>query len=426
MIDYTLTTYIGNVCMTRVTPLSPEIVLFSLTAKIPKGSARFSQPALALYASLLFTKTKRKNKLALEEYERQYGIDIDVTSGIESVTFSGSVRKIHVDKLAHLLHELVFEPVVDVKEFAQKKKLAFEANREGHDNAKRIAHVAFVNALYAHEPRLLLDTLSDEHTHIKQTTSAVIKNIQEALRMSAWYFTVVGDTASEYGFLPFIEALAKNAVSDERTTISALPLRGTSHFNTVSSKTNVEVQIGNVGVVRNDDPTFAALDFGIHVLGKVGGFSGRLMSTVREKEGLTYGIYALTNSHHRGDAFHFVIRTFFMAKDYVNGMKSTLRELNAIVTKGITDKELIIFKEILKNQYVLAHESNKTRLQLYHTLVVRGYNETLYRLYQEETARLTKKQVHEALKININPSMLVISGAGPISKEGVPLITPKA
>lgn len=425
MTDYTLTTHIGNISVTRVIPLSADIVRFSLTAKIQNGTKTFTQSALALYASLLFTKTKRKSKLAIEEYERQYGIDIAVTSGIESVTFTGNVRKIHVEKLTKLLGELIFEPVVLVAEFAQKKKLAIEANREAHDDAKRIAHVTLINALYTHEPRLTLETLQTELIHTKQATSAVIENIHKALRTSAWYMTIVGDTTAEYAFLPFIELLARQADVAERVAISASPLQNASHFTTVPSKTNIEVQIGNVGVVRNDDPTFAALDFGIDVLGKVGGFSGRLMSTVREKEGLTYGIYAHTNPHHRGDAFHFVIRTFFMAKDYEKGIQSIYRELHAIVEKGITDKELTIFKEILKNQYVLAHESNKTRLMLYHSLIVRGHNEALYRSYQEAISLLTKKQVHEALRANIDPANLVISAAGLISKEGKPLITPK-
>jgi zinc protease len=425
MTTYTLTTHVGNVVLTRVTPLSPDIVRFSLTAKIPKGSERFTQSVLALYASLLFTRTKRKSKLALEEYQRQYGIDIDISTGIESISFHGSVRKVHVDKLATLLSELLFEPVVDAKEFVQKKKLAFEANREAHDDAKRIAHVTFVNALYSHEPRLRLDTLAMERLHIKKVTVSHVQTLQRALTTSAWYVTVVGDVATEYTLLPFIKRLAENAVPDERSVISASRIESASHFTTVPSKTNVEVQIGNVGLIRNDDPTFPALDFGINVLGKVGGFSGRLMSTVREKEGLTYGIYAHTNTHHFGDAFHFVIRTFFMAKDYEKGIQSTHRELRSIVEKGITDSELITFKEILKNQYELAHESNKTRLQLYHSLVVRGYNESLYRAYQEDIARLTKKQVHDALRANINPSVLVVSAAGPISKEGKPLITPK-
>jgi predicted Zn-dependent peptidase len=114
-----------------------------------------------------------------------------------------------------------------------------------------------------------------------------------------------------------------------------------------------------------------------------------------------------------------------MAKDYEKGMTSTLRELKNIVEKGVTEKEIAIFKEINRNQYILAHESNLTRLKLYHALIVQGYNEALYREYQEKVASLTRKQINSALKENIDLNRLVISASGPITHHGKPIIPAK-
>jgi zinc protease len=424
--SYTLTTQVGNVTVTRITPLTPAIVRFSLTAKIQNGATRFTQSTLSLYSALLFTKTKRKSKLALEEYQRKYGITLEVTTGIESITFTGSVRREHVNAITALVKELVFEPLVDAKEFVAKKKLALEANREAHDNAKRAAQTAFVNALYPHEPRLILDTLTVEKKHIGALTEAHIRALHTALPKAVWFLSIVGDTEAEYGFLPLARALAKSAGADERSPITAFPAPASAHYTTVHGKTNIEVQMGNVGTIRNDDPSFVAFDFGIDVLGKLGGFSGRLMSTVREKEGLTYGIYALIHSHHRGDSFHFVVRTFFMAKDYEKGIAAIKRELTAIVEKGITEQELAVFKEINRNEYILAHESNATRLTLYHSLTVRGQSEAHYREFEEQIAKLTRKEVNDALRKNIDLKNLVLSAAGPILKDGTPILTQKA
>ncbi len=419
----TLTTHIGNVSVTRIVPLAPEIVRFAITAKIPDGAKHFTQPALRMYAALILTRTKKKSKRAIEEYINQYGITLEVTPGIESITFTGSVRKEHVPAVSKLLLELIFDPVIESTEFVQKKKLAKEANREAHDDAKRAAHTAFVNTLYAHEPRLVIDTLKDELVHITALTETSVQKIHTALKSAVWFVSIVGDTHAEYGFLPFVKALSQEAMPDVRVPIIATPVAARSHFTPIHSKTNIEVQMGNVGIVRSDDPTFIAFDFGIDVLGKVGGFSGRLMSTVREKEGLTYGIYAHTHPHHRGDSFHFVIRTFFMAKDYEKGIASINRELTAIVEKGITEKELNVFKEINKNEFILGHESNATRLSLYHSLIVRGHSEAYLYEYQEQVQGLTRKMVNTALTKNIDLSNLVLSAAGPISKEGKPHIT---
>ncbi len=426
MKHYTDTTHVGNVVVTRIVPLSPDIVRFSLTGKIPNGAERFTQPTLSLYAALLLTKTKHKTKRDIEEYLKRYGISLTVTTGIESLTFTGSVRKEHVTKVASLLTELLFEPVVDQHEFTEKRKLMVEANREAHDNAKRIAHIGFVNTLYDGEPRLTLDTLGEELSHIKRLTVRDVTRLHEDLRESVWYLSIVGDAHAEHGFLPLLHTLEPVARPLERTPISAHPKKRTALYTTVSGKTNIEVQLGNIVNMRSDDPAFVALDFGIDVLGKVGGFSGRLMSTVREKEGLTYGIYAHTNPHHNGDSFHFVIRTFFMAKDYVKGLASTNRELVSIVEKGITEKELVTFKEISRNEFILAHESNMSRLAFYHTNIVRGHTERSIKEFHDNIALLTRKNVNDALKTYIDPNKLVLSAAGPISKEGKPLITQKA
>jgi zinc protease len=426
MKHYTDTTHVGNVAVTRIVPLSPNIVRFSLTGKIPGGAERFTQPTLSLYAALLLTKTKHKTKRDIEEYLKQYGISLTVTTGIESVTFTGSVRKEHVTKLASLLTELLFEPIVAHQEFVEKQKLMVEANREAHDNAKRIAHIAFVNTLYDGEPRLTLDTLGEELTHIKKLKEADVVRLHKDLPMSIWYLSIVGDTQAEHGFMSLLRALEPVSRPLSRTPILMSPKKNTTLYTTVPGKTNIEVQLGNVIAMRSDDPAFVPLDFGIDVLGKVGGFSGRLMSTVREKEGLTYGIYAHTNPHHLGDSFHFVIRTFFMAKDYVKGLASTKRELISIVENGITEKELVTFKEISKNEFILAHESNMSRLTLYHTSIVRGHTEQSLREFQERIERLTRKEVNRALRENIHPDKLVLSAAGPISKEGKPLTTEKA
>jgi zinc protease len=416
--NYTHTTLVGTIPFTLIKPLSPEIVRFAVTVKVADALTRFTATDLSLYGMLLLTKTKTKNKAAIEEYLKQHGIHLSIKTGRTSITYSGEVRQSNVSKVVNILNELIFEPVIDADGFVQKKKLALEANREAHDDAKRIAHVAFINTLYATEPAYTLDTLAGERAHISRIQTKSIIELHKTLRESSWYVSVVGSRKAADVFLPLVSKIGKNAVAYTHTPKISLPVTPTAHYANVPSKTNIEVVIGNVCHVRNDDPEFVAFDFGMDVLGKTGGFFGRLMNTVREKEGLTYGIYASTHSHYRGDTFHYTVRTFFMAKDYEKGITSTLREMTKIAQCGITAKELAVFKEISKNQHILAHESNKTRLHLYHELITHGYTEALLTEHQMNVAALTTGRVRKALTKHLNPKTLVLSAAGPISREG--------
>lgn len=421
MKTYTEKESIGNVTFTRIAPLSPEIVRFALTARIPREHT-VNESTLALYELLLLTGTIHFTKERLEEYLKENGIELAVSSGIRTITITGSVRRSKVSALTKLLSELLFSPRVLQNEFTLKRTLALEKNREEHDNARRIAHTAFMHALYPNEPRMLPQTLTKERNELMKITSEKVRAFEKILPECVWYLSVVGDRTVVPEFHRLSKLLARSATRNVFEPLVGEPSKGGALYSPVKGKTNIEVFLGNICDIRNDDPDFIPLDFGIDVLGKVGGFSGRLMSTVREKEGLTYGIYAHTANHQRGNRFHFVIRTFFMAKDYERGIASTRRELKKIVSEGITHGELTTFKEILQNGELLAHESNETRLNLYHGLTTLGYTEALRKTELERMRSLTVKEVNAALRANIDPESLVISAAGPVSKEGTPLI----
>ena len=88
-------------------------------------------------------------------------------------------------------------------------------------------------------------------------------------------------TAKVSAALPKGPALAKIAQPTE-------PKAGLSHIEFPSKQTHL--MLAQLGIDR-DDPDYAALSLGNQILGG-GGFGTRLMSEVREKRGLTYGVYS--------------------------------------------------------------------------------------------------------------------------------------
>src|SRR3546814_3947888 len=60
------------------------------------------------------------------------------------------------------------------------------------------------------------------------------------------------------------------------------------HIEFPSKQTNL--MLAQLGIDR-DDPDYAAVSLGNQILGG-GGFGTRLMTEVREKRGLTYGVYS--------------------------------------------------------------------------------------------------------------------------------------
>ncbi len=406
-----------------VKPLDPSIVRFALTAELGGFPHTISDELLSLYAALALTKTKSKNKEAIEDYLKRYGIHLKVSSSRARLNFSGSVRKENVPQVIKLLKEILFTPSIDGDEFERKKKLALEDNRESRDDAKRIAAIAFSNLLYDRENIMREVLLDEELASIKKITKNKVESFVSKLVECEWYFTIVGEDEVAKEFNGFLKLLKGRSVVTGYKVDETRLRTAQSAFVTVAGKTNVEVRIGNIVPITPLHLDYIPLEFGLAVLGLVGGFSGRLMSTVREKEGLTYGIYARLLERNRMSTVHWNIFTFFTAKDLKKGLLATQRELTSIVENGITEAELHTFKEILLNQRILSHESNATRLSYYHGLSIAGYTaaddvEMLARLQ-----KLTVTEVNSALKKYIDLDNLLIAGAGPVTEAGEGITT---
>jgi predicted Zn-dependent peptidase len=155
--------------------------------------------------------------------------------------------------------------------------------------------------------------------------------------------------------------------------------------------------------------------FGITVLGKWSGFAGRLMSTVREQEGLTYGIYAKTESFMNEEQGYWRVMTFFSPKDAARGLTSTFREIKKIYEHGITKDELATFKQILHTGQVLKNDSTSSLLGELHAYHLQKFSLEEIEEHKKRLLSVTLSEVNAALKRYLDPATLTVSGAGPIS-----------
>lgn len=415
---YTTFSKLGAVTYTRVMPLDPQNIQIACSVVIPHFRTQFSDPLIELYAATALGGTQKHSKKDIDIYLKRYGITLNIRAQKDTIHFSLGVRREHVAHAVKLLSEIIFHPKRSPDELEKKRTLLLEENREAHDDAKRIASINFTNSLYSNIASMRELTLSEEQEAIHTLDIGIIHQLEHTVLYGEWYITFVGNDTDDHQLVTFMRTLEATATHID-IPLNVTTLQPAKHtYVTVPGKTNVELRIGNIIPLTPRDPSYIPLMFGISVLGHVGGFSGRLMSTVREKEGLTYGIYATTVEHFCTSTTHWNIFTFFSARDLKKGTASTLRELSKIITQGITDHELRIFKEILKNAHILAHDSHAKRLKLYHNIALLGQNEEETAQEYEKVAQLTRKDVNTALRSYIDEDVLIISGAGPVDKQG--------
>lgn len=111
---------------------------------------------------------------------------------------------------------------------------------------------------------------------------------------------------------------------------------------------------GHRGIKRDDDDFFAAFIIN-HVLG-AGGFESRLMTEVREKRGLTYGIgtYLVPKYH-----TEMILGTVASSNATIaEAIAVTRDEWRRMATEGLTAEELAVAKTYLTGEYPLRFDGN--------------------------------------------------------------------
>ena len=177
---------------------------------------------------------------------------------------------------------------------------------------------------------------------------------RNALTRDRLYVSVVGDTTAE----------AVGAMLDD--LLAALPAEGPTEpddvdFGLAGGVTVVDFDtpqavalFGHKGLKR-DDPDFFAAFIINHVLG-AGGFESRLMTEVREKRGLTYGI-----STFLVPKFHAEMMLGSVASSnatIVEAIDVTRAEWARMANEGMSADELAVAKTYLTGEYPLRFDGN--------------------------------------------------------------------
>jgi zinc protease len=179
----------------------------------------------------------------------------------------------------------------------------------------------------------------------------------------------------------------------------------------LADKTSVSVLLGQATGLRYKDPDALALRVGTAVFGH--GFTGRLMSTVRDKEGLTYDVGAgvIADTLIPGA---WQLSASFAPSLLAKGIASSRRQLDLWWQSGITDQELARRKQGLIGGYEVGLATSAGLAGTILTTIQRGYDLTWLDGYPKAIEALTTAQVNAAIKTHLNPGTMVLVEAGSV------------
>ena len=183
----------------------------------------------------------------------------------------------------------------------------------------------------------------------------------------------------------------------------------------IPDKSSADLVTGHgIGIDREHDDYYPVM-MSHFILG--GNFSARLMATVRDQEGLTYGIQETTGGVEKGNDGYWYIWGTFGPDDLGKAQKSIDKQLDLWYKKGVTEEELASKKTTITGMYQVGLDTTVGLATRILTTAERGKELSFMDEYPQIISALTLDQVNEAIRTYCDPGKRITVVAGTVGES---------
>lgn len=286
---------------------------------------------------------------ASEALAASFGYD----AGDDSVSISARFLTENRDQAVELLRLSLVEPTFPQDAIDRVRAQVLSGLRGDEKNPNAIAGRTFKALAFGDHP------YGSNGDGTVESVSALTRDDlvaahKAALARDRLYVAVVGDiTEAELG--PLLDGLLGELPETGAPMPGAVDVGLKGGVDIVEFDTPQSVaHFGQAGIERDDDDFFAAYVMNV-ILGG-GGFESRLMTEVREKRGLTYGVYSYLAPKDNAALY---LGSVASANDRIAEAISVIRaEWERLAEDGVTQEELDKAKALLTGAYPLRFDGN--------------------------------------------------------------------
>lgn len=329
------------------------------------------------------------------------------------------------DRLTFALRSLTYPDVLAQASVLAARQLgepAFPDNLWQRDRPKMVASIKEANTRPATvAARAFGKAVYGSHPYGRETTEADLRNISSA-DMRALHAQAVRPCYARISMVGAVDRAQADALV--AALLSRLPLGncpalglvdevqplvGPSEQRIAFDSAQAHVLVGQPGIKRSS-PDYFALLVGNHILGG-GGFTARLTEEVREKRGLTYGIYSSFAPGLHAGAFTISLQT---RPDQAQQALDILRaELQRFVAEGPSDQELQAAKDNFIGGFALRIDTNRKLLDNVANIAWNGLPLDYLSSWTEQVQRVTTSDIRQAFARTLQPQSMatVVLGA---------------
>lgn len=380
-----------------------------------KAGTEFDPNQLGGLASMtadnLMNGTKNQNALQLAKALEDRGASLGFAANREGVEIGGYSLKTDLPVVIQTMADVVQNATFPDRELELSRQRALTQLKIDLDNPGRVAQRKFQQTIYpANHPFHTFPTKESLQSIDRQQ---VVEFYRTHYRPDQTILTLLGDFEPKAVRSLLTQQLAKWQETGKPPTIAypsvSLPSK-IEQFNPIMpGKTQSIVILGYRGIDRKDPRYYTSL-----VLNQILGgdtLSSRLGTELRDRQGLTYGVYsAFQAGRHAGP---FAIRMQTDPTDAQKAIASTRKLLQQIQTQGVKSEEVQAAKRSLTSSYTVSLASPDELASTILMNAVFGLGEAELRDFPQKIQAVTLEKVNLAAKELLQPDKLAIVTAGP-------------
>ncbi len=348
----------------------------------------------------------------IDRWVDQVAAELSVGIGLDAGGLSLNLLKKDFDSGLTLLAEIIRHPAFAEEKLEVAKNNALEAIRRRNDRPAAIAGRWFNKQVYGRE-----------HPYARESTEATLQAIhrEDLVAFHQKYFApnqVMMGVTGDFDAAEMIRKIEAAFSGWEQKPIE-LPAvepaveRAGGVYRVSKPISQTQIRIGHLGI-RQDNPDFFALSILDDILG-AGGFSSRLFSDIRTRQGLAYSV----GSFFRPGNFE---RGVFVAYGETRSdateqtISAILAHLQKIREEPVLEEELQRAQEAFLNAFIFSFASPAQIVSRRMSLEYYGLPPDFLEQYRDNVARVTREDILRVARKYLHPEQMVILAVGDETK----------
>jgi zinc protease len=371
--------------------------------------------ACSLAGSMLMRGTQRLTRAQLKDALEKLNASVSVSGEGASL----EVRRENLVPALRLIAEVLKEPAFPPAEFDELKRAALLGAESQRSDPGAVAGVRLARQLEDY-PRGHPNYTPSIEERIEWLRAASLDDAK------ACYRELYGATGADFAAVGDFDPAELSRLVDELfggwktpQPFERVPSRyfdrpAVDDALPTPDKANAVLRAGLNVKMRDDNPDFAAMVLANYLLG--GNSTARLVSRVREKDGLSYSTYSTFSSSPFDEAASFRVSSIFAPQNRARVEAAIREEISRAVRDGFTPAEVEAGKKSLLDARRLARAQDGSLVSRLGSYLFAKRTFAWDIDLESKVAALTADQVNAALRRYVDPGRLSVIAAGDFKK----------